>query len=225
MKGITSITRGSLHLAIPPDTPPDEVWRYGLRFPFQVTPELAGLFCNIRRDGTDSIDFEIGSDIVLFDDLAALSSDRAIPLSRYEMDASSLLRKGPVLGGFVPLGAKLADCSPHPHAGTGFGIGSALRHDLDDAGNYDYRQYTRFYAELFQFAYDGEAFRIFGKECVPWEKLLSEWDLVGNFVTNAIPDGQDLLYVMSARIGKEVVSGVSRWQHGADGWGQVLNCL
>ena len=221
MKGITGITKGRVALTIPPDTPSDEIWRYGLGFPFQVAPRKAGLFCNIRRDGTHSIDLEIGSDVVLFDDLADIRSDHAIPLSRYEMTASSLTRKGPVLGGFVPLGAKLADASPHPHAGTGFGMGWAIRHALDETGNYDYRQGTEQYAELFQFGYDGKDFKILQKKCVKSETLLSEWDLVGNFVTNAIPDGRDLLYVMVAKIGDVTVSGVSRWRHGADGWRPV----
>jgi len=221
MKGIIGITKGHVALTIPPDTPEDEVWRYGLGFPFQVAPQRVGLFCNIRRDGTRSIDLEIGSDVVLFDDLADIQADRAIPLSRYEMTAFTLTRKGPVLGGFVPLGAKLEDGSPHPHAGTGFGMGWAIRHTLDETGNYDYRRGTERYAELFQFGYDGKEFRVLQKECVKSETLLDEWDLVGNFVTNAIPDGQDFFYVMVAKISDVVVAGVSRWQAGEDGWRPV----
>ena len=30
----------------------------------QVGPNRAGLFCNIRREGTGSIDFEIGADLM-----------------------------------------------------------------------------------------------------------------------------------------------------------------
>ncbi|MFH1007250.1 MAG: sialidase family protein [Candidatus Latescibacterota bacterium] len=221
MTGITSITKGSVHLIIPPDAPPDEIWRYGLGFPFQVAPNLAGLFCNIRRDGTDSIDLEIGSDVVLFDDLSALSSDRALPISRYEIGKSHIVRKGLVLGGFVPLGAKLTDGSPHPHAGTGFGLAGSVHHGLDETGNYDYRQDANVLAERFQFGYDGKGFRILKKDYEHWENLLTDWDLVGNFVTNAIPDGLDLLYVMVAKVGTLRVSGVSRWQHGADGWRPV----
>ena len=221
MKGITGITRGRVALTIPPDTPSDEVWRYGLGFPFQVAPRKAGLFCNIRRDGTHSIDFEIGSDVVLFDDLSDIRAGNAMALSRYEMGKPFITLKGPVLGGFVPLGAKLADGSPHPHAGTGFGMGWAIRYALDETGNYDYLQATKRYAELFQFAYDGKDFKILKKESVKSETLLSEWDLVENFITNAIPDGRDLLCVIGAKIGDVGVSGVSRWQVGADGWRPV----
>ena len=122
MKGIIGITKGCVDLTIPPDMPSDEIWRYGLGFPFQVAPHKAGLFCNIRRDGMHGIDYEIGSDVILFDDLADIHAGNAFPLSRYEKTASSLTIKGPVVGGFVPMGAKMADGSPHPHAGTGFGM-------------------------------------------------------------------------------------------------------
>ncbi len=221
MKGITGITKGRVALAIPPDTPSDEVWRYGLGFPFQVGPRKAGLFCNIRRDGTHSIDLEIGSDVVLFDDLTDIRAEHAMVLSRYEIGKTFIVRKGPVLGGFVPLGAKLADGSPHPHAGTGFGLAMGARHELDETGNYDYRDDADRHAELFQFGYDGKDFKILQREYVKVEALLSDWDLAGNFVTNAIPDGRDLLYVMVAKVGELRVSGVSRWRHGADGWRPV----
>lgn len=218
MKGITSITKGRVDLTIPPDMPSDEVWRYGLGFPFQVAPRKAGIFCNIRRDGTNSIDLEIGSDVVLFDDLTNINASNAIPLSRYEMTTSTIIRKGPVLGGFVPLGAKLADGSPHPHAGTGFGMCIAAYNDLDKTGNYKFRLETRRDVELFQFAYDGKDFKVLQKEIFKSRSLLSGWDLMGNFITNAIPDGKDLLYVMMAKVGDVLVSGVSRWKAGEDGW-------
>ena len=48
MAGITGITKGRAALTVPPDAPPDEVWRYGLGFPFQVAPRKAGLFCTSK---------------------------------------------------------------------------------------------------------------------------------------------------------------------------------
>jgi hypothetical protein len=230
MTGITGITRGGVDLRVPPDVPEGEVWRYGLGFPFQVEPCIAGLFCNIRKDGTEDIDFEIGSDVVLFDNLEDINADEAVPLSRYERGFSpgqgepateTVTRKGPVLGGFVPAGAKLTDGSPHPHAGTGFGMCWAILHALDREGRYEYREGLERFAELFQFAYDGKEFRILEKECIESEMLLTDWNLVGNFITNAIPDGRDLLYVMVAKVGDISVAGVTRWQYGASGWRPV----
>lgn len=221
MKGIIGITKGCVDLTIPPDMPSDEIWRYGLGFPFQVAPHKAGLFCNIRRDGMHGIDYEIGSDVILFDDLADIHAGNAFPLSRYEKTASSLTIKGPVVGGFVPMGAKMADGSPHPHAGTGFGMCWAINYALDENGSYDFRLYTERYAELYQLTYNGKEFRILRKETLKTGTMLPEWDLLDNFITNAIPDGQDLFLVMAANTNDVLVAGVSRWQAGANGWRPV----
>ena len=224
--GITGITKGSVDLAIPPGTPPDEIWRYGLGFPFQVAPGMAGLFVNIRKDGAGSIDFEIGTDVILFDDLANISADNAIEVSRYERGTheglgETVTRKGPVIGGFVPLGAKQPDGSDHPHAGTGFGMCWAIVHQLDQHGRFGYLDIIERYDELFQFAYDGRDFKILKKERVKTDTLLTGWNLLGNFITNAIPDGQDFLHVIATKIGDIVVSGVTRWKYGENGWRPV----
>jgi len=224
--GITGITKGEVDIAIPLSTPPDEVWRYGLGFPIQVAPRLAGLFCNIRKEGAASIDFEVGSDIILFDDLDDIRADKAIPLSRYEKEVRSgigntVTRKGPVIGGFVPIGAKLEDGSPHPHAGTGFGMCWAIVHPLDQHDRFGYLDIIERYEELFQFAYDGRDFKVLKKEHVKTDTLVSDWNLLGSFITNAIPDGQDFLHVMATKIGDIVVSGVTRWKYGENGWRPV----
>jgi hypothetical protein len=224
--GITGITRGEADLVTPPDTPPGEVWRYGLGFPLQIGPHEAALFCNIRMEESGNIDFEIGSDVILFNDLTDIQEENAIPVSRYERGihpeiGSTITRKGPVLGGFVPLGARLADGSPHPHAGTGFGMCWAISHAVDRNGHFDYQDARDRYAELFQFAYDGEEFHILEKTRVNAGTLLSDWEITGNFITNAIPDGRDLLYVMVARVNDVSVSGLTRWRHEGNGWHPV----
>ncbi|MCK5734641.1 MAG: exo-alpha-sialidase [Candidatus Latescibacteria bacterium] len=218
MKGITSITKGRVALTIPQDTPSDEVWRYGLGFPFQVGPKKAALFCNIRVEGKGSIDFENGTDVILFDTLSDIRPDEAIPLSRNKMGASSVTVKFPVGGGFVPFGAKQPDGSPHPHAGTGFGLCIEILYSLDRTGHFDYRDGIREHFELFQFASNGKDFRVLKKERVKCETLLSNCHLSGIFISNAIPDGKDLLQVMTAKTGEDSVSGVTRWRYGADGW-------
>ncbi len=221
MKGITSITKGRVALIIPPDTPSDEVWRYGLGFPFQVAPKKAGLFCNIRVEGKGSIDFENGTDVILFDALSDICPDEAVPLSRNQMGKSLVTVKFPVVGGFVPFGAKQPDGSPHPHAGTGFGISQAISHTLDRTGHFDYREHSDRFIELFQFAYDGKEFRVLEKERVELETLLPKWELAGLGLSNAIPDANDLLFCMTAKRDDAGVDGVSRWRHGVDGWRPV----
>ena len=122
------------------------------------------------------------------------------------------------LGGFVPLGAKLEDGSPHPHAGTGFGLGNVRLHSLDGTGHFDYIDIKETHFEVFQFAYDAAGFRVLKKDRVEPETLLRGWSIAAGGFPFAIPDGQDLLYVMMATVGKRTVSGVARWRHGAEGW-------
>ena len=59
-----------------------EVWRYGLTYPFQVAPRTAAVFCNIRRVNNPGVDFEVGTDVVLFDDLSNFKPLSIIPVSR-----------------------------------------------------------------------------------------------------------------------------------------------
>jgi hypothetical protein len=40
----------------------------------------------------------------------------------------------PEIGGFIPLGARRADGTPHPHAGTGFSLGRSLGYFLKENG-------------------------------------------------------------------------------------------
>ena len=218
MTGITGFTKGSAALSVLPDTPPGELWRYGGGDAFQVAPRKAAFFCGIWVEGKGNVDFVNGSDLILFDDLSNIRSDNAIPLSRNEIGESSVTVKGTVVGGFVPLGAKLVDGSPHPHAGTGFGVAYALRYALDRDGHYDYREVKERWLEFFQFGYDGKAFRVLKKERAEYETLFPGWEIVGEGLANAIPDGQDLLLTMAVESGEGAVSGGARWRRGADGW-------
>jgi hypothetical protein len=224
--GLSGVTRGDADLISPPGVPAGEVWRYGLGFPMQISPTEAVLLCNIRMEGSGNIDFEIGSDAVTFDNLGEISAENATPISRYEtmihpQKGKIIVRKGPVIGGFVPLGAKLQDGREHPHAGTGFGMCWAISHQMDEQGQFDYLQYVERYAMMFQFSYDEEGFRVVSRERVDASTLLPEWKLAGNFITNAIPDGPDLLYVMIARVGKVAVAGFTRWQYKSGAWSPV----
>ena len=224
--GITGVTKGKVDLVSPPNVPNGEVWRYGLGFPMQISPTEVALLCNIRMEGSGNIDFEIGTDVIIFNDLNAINANDAIPISRYEKGyhpkkGNFIVRKGPILGGFVPISARLADGSNHPCAGTGFGMCWAISHKTDEKGRFNYLELLERYAMMFQFSYDGEKFRVIDKKRVDAKTLLPNWNLAGNFITNAIPDGQDLLYVMIARLDDVAVAGVTRWQFGSNGWHPV----
>ena len=227
------ITRGKADLVSPPTAPSGEVWKYGVSYPFQVSPTEAGLFTNIR--GSRGLDYEVGNDIIIFDDLSDIDLERAVIAARnaIEPNPNGIPKGSPAMmawfqtvGGFVPLGAKRDDGSPHPHAGTGFGIMQAVAWpakgpgpykptDIADAlsryergGSYDRiallggPDQAFMYYEVQQYCYDGKTFQITSKERVVATEWIPGWDLFSHSLCTAIPDGDDLLLPMS---GKPVV--------------------
>ena len=223
MKGITGITKGRADLTIPPDPFLGKTCRYEVGRLIQVAPRKAALVVARIMSGTGNIDFLDGADLILFDDLANISSAKAIPLTRNILlpGDSTFIYKGSPIGGFVPYGAKQKDGSPHPYAGTGFGLSYNSVKEIDASGHFDYRKSLERYHELFQFAYDEKGFRIIKKERVE-KNLLSGWNLVGSVgLSSAIPDGNDLIVGMTTRFGNLAVSGIARWRHKKNGWRPV----
>jgi hypothetical protein len=227
------VTRGKPDLVIPPDTPAGDTWRYGLVFPFQLAPGRAAAFSNIR--GKRGHDFEIGADLIIFDDLGAISAQRAVVLTRNQAEpnpqaggAPALMVKYPIRGGFVPFGAKRPDGSPHPHAGTGFGTSQVEAWPAEADRPFKNTQVFA-YMELQQYSYDGRVFRVDSTERIFYDELLSGWSLYNPGIANAIPDGDDLLQPLSAKPGADHLmadypgcgSGVVRWRRGSKGWRPV----
>jgi hypothetical protein len=218
--GITNITKGRPALTMPTNAPAGEMRWYGLGFAFQVAPGKAGLFCNRHID--DAGDHEDGADLFLFDSLEAITPDDAICVSRNESRVNpksgqrELATKYPMQGGFVPLGARRADGSPHPHAGTGFGICTIITHSGAT---------RRRYLQLHQFSFDGRNFRT--RPTTPvWDggelKVGDSTWMIGKLgMSFAIPDGDDLLYPAVANNGKAESCGVSRWQRRDGTWKPV----
>ena len=128
VRGIIGATKGPRDLSIPRDTPPGQDGIYQLGTPFQLSDTQAGMFCNIRRVSVYAGDLEMGSDLVIFDDIDGICAESAIALIRGgEMDHPEtgermILSTYPFVGGFVPLGARRHDGTPHPHAGSGFAV-------------------------------------------------------------------------------------------------------
>ena len=229
--GVTGVTRGPADLAVPPNTPEGEQMRYGLGFPFQVAPSKAALFCNLRIEGVPVGDFENGTDVILFDALSNVAADGAIPISRNEKPVDPqtgeqhIIVKYPVVGGFVPLGAKRADGSDHPNTGTGFGICAALEFPVNEEGYFTWDMKYIHHLEVYQLIYDGRTFRVLRSEMKKADTLLpvpdSQWHIVQNGITNAIPDGDDLLQALLASNGQASVSGVARWERRYGLWRPV----
>lgn len=256
--GITGVTRSLAALRVPasvpppgrevdlrwrpPGAPPGETWRYGLIAPFQAARGVAGVFLNIRREYGPGVDFEIGNDALLFDDASSLHAVRAVPLTRVEMAANphARLHSEPCVmmkqhnqGGFVPAGALRPDGSPHPHAGTGFGLNTASAWPLDDrnvaawndaGGPRGRRPYSgpesHSYWELHQLAFDGAKLGVSRSERIPFPELLAGWRLHNLGLHNALPDGDDLLIGMvGGRSGaNERGAGLARWERVGGRW-------
>jgi hypothetical protein len=242
-----STIRGSTHglcrLQTPPNIPRGEIWRYGGGFPFQISSTKAAILANIHRKQARTEDFEMGADVIVFDDLRHLIPDRAVEISRIHREMnpkanemSDMVKQCPV-GGFVPLGAKRADGSAHPHAGTGFGVAMAISYAIDDGGlSKPYRGCFRgaqshIYYELLQFAFDGTTFRITQTDHVTIDQLLPGQLYINCPMTMAIPDGDDLLATAAVGLlgssienvmGDEAAgTSVVRWRRGVHGWRPV----
>jgi hypothetical protein len=225
------VVPGELALRRPPDADGDSVV-YGLGFPLQVSSDTAGIFLNRRLNGMGYTDFEAGTDLVLIRDLAAPPAPAAVvPLARnheesYRRPDGRTIRvtmvKYPLRGGFVPLGARRPDGSPHPHAGTGFGMSFASAFAVDRKDGEGLPRFFHLYFEVQQYAYDGKRFRVLATEQLGFDRILPGWVLDGDGLSNAIPDGDDLLLPFrGGRSADRVGHGVLRWRRSGTAWRPV----
>jgi hypothetical protein len=189
------------------------------------------MFCNIRRASVYAGDLEMGSDLVMFDDHNAIGSDNAITLIRgEEMDHPEtgeplILSTYPFLGGFVPLGAKCHDGTPHPHAGSGFAVCTQRgypAHTRADSSALD-RPFSRWRNQ--EYSYDGATFRIVTDEIIGTNDLIEGRTFSHFGLGNTIPDGTDL--VAAVAVGAESPqqgdqAGMARWRRGPDGCWRVV---
>lgn len=224
---ITHISKGPRDLFLAPDTPPGHEWIYQGGFVFQISPTEAGMFTGIRLGKTAIIDVEAGVDLTIFDQVDKLRTDRTVRLARYhEMKhprtGESIYASPGITGGFVPLGAKRADGSPHPHAGTGYGVNhwmgfpTALEAKKDT--HVDTNSDVYFSIELQQYAYDGKTFRITRSDKMEDTELLPGWQVAHHSFSAAIPSGDDLLSgLATGNMLKKCETGFARWRRGNDG--------
>ncbi len=218
--GIISVTRGGPDIKVPPTQPDNATWRYGLGAAHQVGPRQAILFCGIRREYGPGVDFEIGTDGILFDDLSDVRADRAVVLSRNHLEPNpnsdppgkpAVMVKYPIQGGFIPRGARRADGSEYEQGGTGFGVASAIgwpAANSDASGDEVWHSENprgvepfggneqHKYFEVQQYAFDGESFRVVETRKVGESELISGWRVTNRGLGPAIVDGEDLLLGM-----------------------------
>lgn len=211
--------RGIVGLAAAPvvrkeaaDAPASKTWLYQCGLPFQVSSTQAALFVNVREALAQGVDFEVGNDVITFGGLDEIDAAVPVVVSRNHTEpnpnaggAEATMVKYPIRGGLVPLGAKRRDGAPHPHAGTGFGLSMVQAWKILKAGPPPYQQNGYADAEAFgylefqQFAFDGRRFTVTHAERVPFNKLLEGWHISNGGMTNALPDGDDLLVMMTGK--------------------------
>jgi hypothetical protein len=239
-RAIMRVTRGPKALDVPPTTPQGQSWHYMLSFPFQLAPRLAALSCNMKANYGPGQDFEGGMDLIPFDDFRRIRVEKAIPLTRNHEEKNpnasgkpSIMVKYPGPVGFVPRGAKRRDGTPHPHAGTGFVFSKAKAWPMDDSeGVADFpdrkgrgvftagKMYM--YFEFFPFSFDGAQIVLGKREVMRFEDFVPGWRITNTGLTNAIPDGDDLLMGMQGGMpGKTAGSGLMRWRRRGGHWDPV----
>lgn len=249
-RGLAKVIPGAQPFVRLSEAPEGKTWVYQLALPFQLSADKAALFCNVRESGAKGLDYEVGVDVIIFDDLKKSAGLAPIPVTRVHEGKNpnskppgkrAFMAKYPARGGFVPLGAKRDDGSPFPHAGTGFGLNLAVGWNWDDPDStagypgYRYKEgppwgtYTfsgaeaYSYFELHQFAYDGTKFEVKSSRRVAGTDLLPGWVFGNGGITNAIPDGDDLLVGMvgGRKDAKVSGSGLMRWRFLEGEWKPV----
>ena len=227
--GIAGVTHGAVDLSIPPSTPTGQIWRYGLGMPLQLDATTVGLLANIRRNGTPYGDFEVGTDLVMFDSLSSVNTSRLVPISRPTFEknpitgVSSITAKYPVSGGFVPFGAVFAsNSSLHPYGGTGFGISEVAFYPDDFQLPLPPENQLGYRLEVQQFQYNGSQFTASPPvRLEQWSVGGAGWEIKSPGLSPAIPDGNDLLMAVTCAntgVGDASVAGVARFQYGTSGW-------
>jgi hypothetical protein len=223
--GIVDVSRNKLVLATPPDRPPCGSLRYALGFPFQAGPNTFGLMVMRMTEETPNYGFLDGSDVILLDELKPPCREQIFAATRNEIEEGEadnptrLLMRSPLIGGFVPRGALRANGTPHPHAGTGFGVGQAHRLPFRE-GRFSWGDPERMdLNEVYQLAFDGKTFTTRRTEIRaqnggdPLRIADSGWAILTIGICSAISDGDDLLLAtMAARSdGTAMGVGVARW--------------
>jgi len=235
---VRHVTQGPAAFVQPCDVPDR---RYGGGTLFQVGPTTAAVCCSLRVEGMPVGDFEDGSDVILFDDFENLAATTTVPVSRNEKTVDShtgrprIIIKYPLVGGFIPLGARRQDGTPHPHAGTGFGIEQALDFPMLEGGYYSKEHKDTEMVRMtdsVQFSFDGSAFRVEGRNRhqsgKPLEATGTGWFLISPGLTPGIADGDDLLCGAFATrkdsaeyFPLPAASGVARWRRTDKKWRPV----
>lgn len=228
--------------------------RYGTGKALQLAPGVAGLFCGTAPANFGGPDYTDGGRLVIFDDPDNLERAENVALCENEVigdldsGAARLAMRSNPWAWFVPAGARRADGTPHPGAGTGFGLGTVLEVAIAPGLKMDYQDLlhrsTR-RTELYRFAWLDGTFRVTGVSRLKPDRMpevptalvtaqmkavaggdLSRlrWQLTGPGLGTGLPDGDDLLMpAMAKRPGRDAEK-YSRESAGVMRWRLVDDC-
>ncbi len=227
-----TINKSEKILSKVPDMPSGEEWVYQMGVPLQLSATEAGLFCSIRRGSVKAVDFEVGNDLIPFDSIDRIKAERAVPLIRStpmchpETGDEQMLSVYPVTGGFVPLGAKMDGGGRiHPHAGTGFGVCQILGYPSDLSREPGRTDKPLKMMGIQQYTYDGTHFTVSSQGRISEDQLYPGWRLIPAIMSNAIPDGEDLVCgmcgVQSGNTAEKRTAGVARWRYSDNKWSVI----
>ena len=127
---------------------------------FQLDQDTCLLVASMDQQGGH--DFCVGNDTFIFQKLADIKPENAIPLNWPDPDyplkhssGTAYLAKFPATGGFIPRGAKLSNGRPHPAAGTGLLISEGVTFSADQPHSDESSEIT---FECLQVQWDGSQF-------------------------------------------------------------------
>lgn len=233
-----------------PASPPEEQWVYQSSRIFQLSATQVGLMTQIRPGGARVVDLSYGNDLWILSD-PGKPLDGPVPIDRPQIYVRPedgkrfLLSMHWSKGAFVPLGAKRADGTPHPAAGTGFGGSIAAGYPPDfevlpasvldnieayepcrgienPLGEKSASADTVRFAQVHQYRYDGNTFRVTRIDSLAHDfPEAGEWIGHSSFgLRSGIPDGDDILFPLTTgrRGGQSSVAGVGRWVFEEGGW-------
>lgn len=208
---------------------PVDTARYGVIFPMQIDADVVALFVNRgaylgRVPGVErwNYDFEDGADVFLRGRV-----NGKVAVSRSSKEGERFVASYPVNGGFVPAGALLSG-RPHPHAGSGFLMNLAYSHEIAKDGTFDWRTPGfRRLVEVRQIRYDGKSLSVASPVTYDQDHPLAigrdGWRVHASGMSVAIPDGEDLLFPLSATRaeGARKAVGLARWRRDNGVWAPV----
>jgi hypothetical protein len=188
---------------------------------FQLDQDTCLLVASMREQGGH--DFEIGNDGFIFKDLRDIDPKKAFAINRFDPNyrlksngAPAVQSRYIVSGAFVPLGAKLADGTPHPAAGTGFCTSDPLTFLPDrseatlEAGKEDRE------IELMQLKWDGSHLKITRRE---FFTKIAGVEVGRHSLTNAVAEGTGFLLPFGSDDG--TYTAVVRFEYDGENWKAV----